>query len=109
MSNLLAYHYLQGYPGVPLAPKQHDHRSVQKQPCLRVLYHPLQPLLQILPGHGAAAHNRPFVCLNGVEPESLRAVSIIGLATRPNINVSTHLPDLVLAHGAGNIALVLEH
>jgi len=49
------------------------------------------------------------VCLDGVEPKSLRAVNIIGLATRPNINVSTHLADLVLAHGAGNIALVLKH
>lgn len=37
------------------------------------------------------------------------SVSLIGLATRPNINVSTHLAHFVLAHRPGYIALVLEH
>jgi hypothetical protein len=65
--------------------------------------------LQIQPRHGAAAHDGPFVRPDGIEAESLRVVRTIGLATRPNINVSTHLAHLVLAHGAGNIAFVLEH
>lgn len=81
----------------------------QEQSCFCILYDPLKPFLQIQPRHGAAAHDSPLVCPDGVEPKSLRAVSIIGLATRPNINVSTHLAHFVLAHGAGNIALVLEH
>lgn len=86
-----------------------DTSSVQEQASLCVLYHPLKPFLQVLPGHGAAAHDCPLVRPDGVEPESLRAVSIIGLATRPNTNISTHLANFVFAHGAGNVALVLEH
>ena len=49
------------------------------------------------------------MCSDGVESESLGAVNIIGLATRPNTNTSTYLVHFVLAHGAGNIALVLEN
>ena len=68
----------------PLHPCSACYASVQEESSLCILYHPLKPLLQILPGHGAAAQDVPFVCSDGVEPKSLRAVNIIGLATRPN-------------------------
>ena len=51
-------------------------QSIQEESGFRILYHPLEALLQVQARHGTARHNVPFVCLDGVESQSLYAVSI---------------------------------
>lgn len=66
--------------------------SIQEQARLCILHHPLQPLLQVHSRHGTAGHNVPFVCLDGVESQSLYAAVSIGPPTRLNIFLSPHPP-----------------
>lgn len=56
--------------------------SVQEQALTCVLDHPLQALAEIQAGHGTAGHDGPLVRPDGVEPEPLCVVVIIGPATR---------------------------
>lgn len=83
--------------------------SIQEQPLLGISNHPVQPLLQVHARHGAAGHDVPFVCADGVESQALAAVSIL-LARQLVQHPShvTYLAHLHFCHGTGNIALVLE-
>jgi hypothetical protein len=79
--------------------------SIQEQSGFGVLYHPFQPFWQIQASHGAACHDVPFVCADGVE---LQALCPLAPPIGPTTGLHTHLAHFVLGHGAGNIALVLE-
>lgn len=65
--------------------------SIQEQPCLCVLYYPLEPLLQVHTRHRTAGHDGPLVCFDRVQLEALCGVNI-GLATRPEPQVSRYSP-----------------
>lgn len=47
---------------------------VQEQPVLRILYHPVQALVQILACHGTAWENDPFMRLDQVQLEALASI-----------------------------------
>lgn len=65
-----------------LAPT-HD-ASIQEQAGFGVLDHPLEPLAQVHSRHGTARHDVPLVCLDGIQLQTLCAVSTIGLPTTLN-------------------------
>jgi hypothetical protein len=59
--------------------------SVQEKPCLCILHHPLQPLLQIHPSHRTAGYDGPFMCFDRVQLEPLKRGVNIGLTTPADI------------------------
>lgn len=67
--------------GCPLHPVGRTSTSIQKQSCFGILYYPFQPFLQIQTCHRAARHDVPFVCLDGLESQSLQPLDKIGPTT----------------------------
>ena len=64
--------------------------SVQKQPVFRILYHPCQSFLQMLPRNCAASEDGPLVRLDCIELQLL-GVSIVLLIVKGRVPVSTSL------------------
>ena len=80
--------------------------SVQEKSCFRVLYYPLEPLLQLHARHCAACHNGPRVRLDRVQTEALRAV-ITRITTLQRS--FAYLADLIVGHRTVHVAFVLEY
>jgi hypothetical protein len=99
------------YFWLPLA---HPSISVQEKPCLCILHHPLQPLLQIHPSHRTACYDGPFVCFDRVQLEPLKRGVSIGLTTPadiPNPHFGTddaYLSNIIFSHGARDVGFIFE-
>jgi hypothetical protein len=76
----------------PCNPDACRHASIQEESSLCILYHPLKTFLQVHSRHSTAGHNVPFVCLDGVESQSLYATVSIGPPTKLNMFVSRLQP-----------------
>lgn len=76
----------------PCNPDACRHASIQEESSLCIPYHPLKTFLQVHSRHSTAGHNVPFVCLDGVESQSLYATVSIGPPTKLNMFVSRLQP-----------------